>query len=444
MPAATEDTTKQAAEDNSSFKEIMGGFMEKVKADAPPPTKSKEKPNGKSDTAGGSDKQQPADKLAVDAGATVKGAGDVHTDKPRTVDTGKTASDKAPEKSATKADPSDDDWDSKPQPKSSDQWETFKKSRKVERDALRADIKTREDKIEALNKKQAELEAKVQTPARAELSDEIKSKIERLEGENKELHERITVLDVTKNPKFEKYFSEKFTEIYSDAKSVVGEEQASRIERILKFQDPEYRQEQLNAFYADMEDEGARDDLRAIVRDLKKVERERDGEVKKADEHRATIQAKAALEAERNTSHLKGMFEQAVKGVQDPEKGFAPFQLRDGDENWNKGVQTRLDEVRKLLFSPQELSQEAAARYAFAAVGIAPIVESYKADKSAWAQEKANLEAQINELKGAQPTAGTTTSKTITAGERTQMSRDMKPGAHSRAWANKAAEMANQ
>lgn len=444
MPPAPETTELEVKEElidglpAGSPKSIMSGFMKGVKAlDLESDTK-KEEPSGKVITEQRPVKVAPTAKPAVDNTAPPEKASDA----PRDAGGDNGGADTEKDKSLTEAKPDatkaiedkDDDYLNAPQPKDKKGWEKWTGNRAKKETALRNDIKTRDTQINELKTKLTELETK--STVSTEPSPELKTQLDRLAGENKELTEAVMRLRVTEHPKFKAHYQAPIDDAISEAKAIVGDEHAPTVERILKMDDNEYRKAQLDDFLSTLDDEGTKADVRGIVRDIRKANTEKAKEIKRVQEHNMTLDAQESTAATEKAAKAKTLqetaFKETLRELTDPEKGFAVFQPREGDDAWNQGVQKRLEAAKGLLTS-NSLDPKVVVKAAHFAVALPAVLSAYHAESEAWKAEKTALESKLAELVAAQPKGGGTRSSEDSG--KLKIDKDKKPWQQSSAWA---------
>lgn len=275
-------------------------------------------------------------------------------------------------------------------PRSAKDWEARKskqaerqKAIEAERDAIKAERDAVKAEIETLKK---------QGPS---------PELEALKKERDELSDRLRLVAVTEHPKFKAYFENKTNAQIELAKRTVGTERAARVEEILKMAPSEHRDMQLEEFAADLTD-FKRSQLGSVVMALSQIQQERETEVTKArDNYKAMSesQEKAQTEARQKIQQQsEKSFNDKVNLAQDAKGGLFVFQKRDGDTEWNKGVDNRIEEAKRLMFGQgtPDLIAEAALR----AVSLPVVLQTLiKRD-----EELSGLREQIKALSASAPT----------------------------------------
>ncbi len=427
-------------------RDLMKNWMAGVdKLMADPEPKPKE-PSGKNPPAERPADVAPATKPVVGDDAAAKGpdtaqgaSGADPGGKP--VADAKPAAEAAPE---AKKEEAKADWETAPAPKGAKEWDKWKEGRRTAETKLKQEIQAREAKIKEFETKVTELESKASSGT--EPDPLTKAQLDRLETENKALTESIMRLRVTEHPKFKAHYQAPIDDAITEAKTIVGEEHAATVEKILKMDDNEFRKSQLDEFLSNFDDEGVKTDIRGIVRDIRKVHIDRKKEIDRVEAHNATLsaqeQAAAKTKSEQETKARESAYLNTVKALTDPVKGFLPFQTKDGDEAWNEGVQKRIDAAKGLL-SGQNLSPDQIVQAAHWAVALPAVVQMHDAAFESWKQEKAKFEAQIAELSKAQPSGGSGAPKEQST-DKIKVKAGMKPWQISKSWADAAHAMTQE
>lgn len=310
-------------------------------------------------------------------------------------------------KPVEKAAPAAEELDESKVPRTTADWEKFKaKHTKAEID-LKAAITARETKIKELEAAQKSLEEKA---SKAGETADKNPEIERLKKLNDELTEKMMVLDVTQDPRFVKYFSDKQNAQIELAKKIVGPEKAEDMAKALALPDDgeygEIKEAQLQEIMQDMTPlQQAR--LGSVMNQLVAINQERDSEVSKAKELAASKATKADEARKSVMEQGKQIFEKVVKQMQDKEKGFPAYIEREGDEAWNSGVKKRIDLAGKLL-TGEGMKPEDIMAATLQAAAVPVILDSYRADMTEARNKISTLEEQVKQLKAAQPAGGGT------------------------------------
>lgn len=443
-PAAVEDESAGGVAPGATASERpMSGWMNAIGDldtplnDTPPPKKEDKTNASPNDTPGRSAVAPPADRLPVGDDSVAKAKAE--TEAKEKAEAARLEAEKiaADAKGTDKTgDDADEKW-----PRNSTDWDKFKKKRAERETALRKEIETRDAKLKELEGKTTEYETKLKaTPA---VDPDLQSKVTRLEARNKELTEKITVLDVTAHPDFISYFEKKTKAAHEDASAILGEEKGKEFVKILGYPEGDWKNIQMEEFYAGLNDV-EKSEIGTVRKELRAIERERVDEIKSANEHKTTLltegAAKAKADTENRTKVMVETFNSVTKAMQDPKNGNPVFQLRDGDDAWNSEVPKRIEAVKSLLLS--SIKPDQVVRAAYQAVALPIVLQHYQADGKAWVEEKTKLEAQVKALSAAQPGGGGTGGNGTEV--ETKLPADTNPHDRAKAWAAKMAKAAQE
>jgi hypothetical protein len=299
------------------------------------------------------------------------------------------------------AEPADKGGEPDKWPRSAQDWQKFIKVR----DENYAKRDTRIKELEAkLSEADKALKGLPTDPATFET---LKQERERFATEAKDLSERLRLAAIESHPKFKAYYDGKVTAQVELAKRVVGATKADAIAEALKLPDGAWKTARLEELSTDLSPVQA-SRLGGVLNAIEEIEAERRSEVARAKGDFETAQAKAAAEStaarERTTAEAHALFESMVKQAGDAKDGIALFQLKDGDEAWNKAVKERVDGARATLFGGTNGSAKPAPdnliRKALLAEAFPALLENYNALLTA----SEALKAQVEKLTKATPT----------------------------------------
>jgi len=403
-PAVADDAGTTTTTEDSRPKS-MAGWMAGIKEMTAPPAPDKAKAENNDG------KETKTDAGANGGAAPPVDAGTVPPAKPDADKAGASAAPKDEKPPAAGAATTTEDDDERP-PRTSADWKARRAKVKQREDALNREIESRDTQLKELQGKLTEFESKLSQPT--EPPPEIKSELDRLAAQNKELSDRIMVLDVTQHPDFQTYFENKRANAIGKAKRIVGEAQAAEVEKILAMPDSEYKSNQLETLLSEMTDM-QRSRMAVVVDELENAELERKAEITKATTHAEKLkterEAKAKQRQEAFEKAKQNGFTEVLNMFQDPDpkKGFMLYQKKpdgqEGAKEWNAAVDKRIADAKSLLFggnmTPQKVS-EAALR----AVAMPAILEAYQHDLKEWTDKISKLEAQVKTLSAAQPAQG--------------------------------------
>lgn len=432
-----------AAPPAESFGSSLKSFMDDpiLKPQAPAP----KEPDGKTNAPERPGNVAPADKPGVADPAPAKDAG-APASKPAGDDKGgggpadaAPATAKADTEAKPAAAPAKEDWETAAAPKTNKEWDKWRQGRKEKETALRTEIQTRDTQLQELQTKLAEAEQKAS--ASAELPPETQERLKALEAENKELHQRFMETEVTADPKFAAYFKNKFDSAIKMAKQAVGQERAEQVEKIMKLQDPEFKQAKIEEFLSELESDYQKGLVTNAVSRYAEIEEEREQEIGKAKSLREQKQAQDSTRQEQAVKVRDDLFNRTLKAKQDPKTGFAPFQLKDGDNAWNQGVAKRV-EYAKALLTGEGVKPDAIVEAVFQAASLGPVLQAYQHDLQQWKTEREGLQAKIDDLAKGLPAGGESLEGEDARPEHMRFKKDDDPAKVMQNFAASAAKMA--
>lgn len=290
--------------------------------------------------------------------------------------------------------PATDKW-----PRSADEWKKFiavRDGNYAKRDARIKELEA------AVADKDTKLKGLPTDPATFET---LKTERERYEKEAKDLSERLRLAAITTHPKFVAHYEKLMNDQVDIAKRAVGAEKADAIAEALRLPDGAWKNARIEELTAGLSNVVA-SRIGTVMNAMESIEAEKRGEVARAKGDYEAAQAKAAADQtaarEHTVAQAHAQFDAIVKQASDPKDGIALFQLKDGDEAWNKAVAARIEGARATLFGAngKGLDPEALIRKALVAEAFAPLLESYQAALT----EASALKAQVEKLTKATPT----------------------------------------
>lgn len=321
-------------------------------------------------------------------------------------------------------------------PQSKKDWDKFKTVRKETEDKLKAEIAENKKQLETAQARIKEIEG-----AKPGEDPATKAEIERLTAENKELTDRLTVLDVTKHPKFEAHYNGRTTEQMERAKHILGDEAYKEFEAALKMPEGEE---------ADAKFEGILENLSSIkktklgnvLQALDKIDQDKQADIRNAEQKRKEIGDKTKQQKDAITASRDKLFNDQLAKFQDKETGIPIFQERPGEENkeWNTGVQSRVQLARKIL-TGQDMSPGAIIQATFHAAAFPALLKSYGLAMKEKEAEISKLQEQVKKLSAAQATGGATGGESENGAEKpkagTTTGKETSPHDISRSWVEK-------
>lgn len=239
--------------------------------------------------------------------------------------------------------------------------------------------------------------------ARKEL-DELKSKLSELEDSNvnvvledvqrerDELSKRLRVTNIERHPDFERKYSAKINAAVEQAKGVVGEENAERIEKLLKMDDSEHRTNALEDLFGELSTSKSAV-MGAIIQRVGEVNSERAGALADSETTYAEMVAQQRQAREATVASSDAVFSDVMKEA----SGIELFQPRDGDDEWNREIDSRVAQAKR-IFSGDNDQHELARASFWAASG--PKYRELLADSI---EINRRLREQLGNVNGATP-----------------------------------------
>ena len=222
--------------------------------------------------------------------------------------------------------------------------------------------------------------------------DDGSGKIARLESERDELSKELKLVSIERHPEFRRKFEERASKLVAAAKSMVGVGLDEKIVQILFMEEGDKKTEELDDIFSELPvSKQAR--LANIIQDMDNIQEERVEALNEANATYANLQ-----ESDRqNRAGFMHSNQQLFDEVSERAQSLEFFKLKDDDDEWNKGVQDRLDLARN-IYTGSTSSEELVLASLWAAQ--APIAREALA---AQVEVNRRLRAQLKEMQGATP-----------------------------------------
>lgn len=277
-------------------------------------------------------------------------------------------------------------------PRSAKDWDAFKAKRKERETALskeRDDIKAERDR---LNEEITTLKGQGPSP-----------ELETLKKERDEYEQQLRLHAVENHPKFKAYFDGKTNAQIELAKRIVGTDNADAISKALALPEGDYRDAKIQEVF-DTLSPLQQSRLGSVTNALSEIQAERQTEVARSRENFEKMQTEQKTAQERTAAESNKAAQDAVNDAlakaQDPKTGLFLFQKQEGNEAWNKEVDSRIAGFKHLATGPATREQRIQACRDAAAF---PAVLRYAQERDA---EIAKLTAQVKSLSAVQPSPG--------------------------------------
>ena len=220
--------------------------------------------------------------------------------------------------------------------------------------------------------------------------------LNKLKVERDDLDSRLKRLDLERHPQFQKHFTEKIDGAMAQAKKLVGTENSSRIEALLRMPDSEWKTAQLDEIMEALpRSKGSQ--LGALLNQLEQVQVERQKEL---DNWQVNLQAAgkvAEAKQQEQLGEISEAFERVAKSLGNGDQGLPAYRLREGDSEWNSAVQKRLDAARQLYLGNVPMQQRAQAAL------LAAVMPDLAQEAVAVAKERDQLKEELSALKKGKP-----------------------------------------
>jgi hypothetical protein len=263
--------------------------------------------------------------------------------------------------------------------KAATEWKKLKAAHKAEMEKFRAQV--------------AEMEAKLKSAPASSDTELLKKDLEALKRERDEYSEQLRMLDVERHPKFRAYYDAQVTAQVEKAKQIVGPERAGEIAEILALPESAWKAQRVNDLIADLTPY-QQTRLGATLDKLADISLERDGEIRKARENFAKIEAEKAAAAKAAEENTVRAFDKTVETLDDT---WVMYKPREGDAEWNNGVKERMEFARAIYRG--ELEPQDLAKQALLAASVPTMLKAFEAQ----VQRAKALEDELKELRAASP-----------------------------------------
>lgn len=228
--------------------------------------------------------------------------------------------------------------------------------------------------------------------------EDITSQLAALRAERDDYQKRLESVAVERSPRFEAQFKPRLDAAMSLAKSVVGPEQATRIEQILSMPDSVYRNAELRAIAQNLVDDPlSLSQFGNAVAEVNRISMERQNAAAKSSElfkqWTSEEQQRAEQSRQATTQQAQSKFDSEFSQWQSLEF----FKAKPGDEAHNAAVNNRISLAREIYNGGLPMEEVARASI-WAAIG-----PDLAAQLTALQAENAALKAEGSSLRGSQP-----------------------------------------
>lgn len=222
-----------------------------------------------------------------------------------------------------------------------------------------------------------------------------------LEKERDDLKSKHDAFIVQFTPEFQQKYDTQIASTLGSLKNLIPEAEAAKLADILQLPESPYRRKMI-AEATESLDAYTVTEIAHIGREVQRMNQERKDSMTKASQTLSTIAEERQKQAKEADERQGKAFDEKFKEFSEGEKAIPVFQKRDGDKEWNAGVEER-SRVARVIYRGEfdtDHDRAEAAAWAAAAPGI---LQSWKADVAAKDAEIAQAKATIERLQGANP-----------------------------------------
>ena len=184
-----------------------------------------------------------------------------------------------------------------------------------------------------------------------------------LQAERDELSEQLRVSSIERHPEFRRKFDDRISAVVKNAQSTVGEHNADQIARLLKMDDSEMRTEGIEQIFAELSP-SRQAKLGAMLAQVDDIRSERRMMLENSEESYKQLAAAGDAQREAHIAASNKLFD----GVVGEARGLEVFAARDGDDEWNGEVNSRIEQARN-IFTGDSDAEELARASLWAAAG---------------------------------------------------------------------------
>jgi len=254
-------------------------------------------------------------------------------------------------------------------------------------------------RAEKLESELNEVREKLKSALDPTVADELKKQVS-------ELDEIVNKNAIAEHPRFKAKYDAQIAKEVATAAKLVPKEAAGEVEALLSLPETAQRNRRLNEIADELDNVAQKKFLNAV--DLAdRLSSERAGEIANWKVNKMRLAELSEQEKSQAVEHQTRTVEKALKSVlpkfTSEENGVELFRKVDGNEEWNKVVEARLENVRKLTAA--ELSKEDTAEMAAWAISGSEYRKLFLTQRVLVAR----LQEEIATLKSGEPDFGTGT-----------------------------------
>lgn len=269
------------------------------------------------------------------------------------------------------------------------------------------DFKLLKEERDQARQSLAEMEKKL-----SDLKDNnVDEVLEKLKQERDALSDQLKTAALERHPDFIKQFDGKIDQVVSTAKATVGEHNEERIERLLRMEESEMRNDGLEQIFAELSPT-RQAKLGAMLAQIDAIKAERAGMLSNQADALNELNAKYDQQQQERLKNSDAAWESALSQAK---QHVEVFQKKDGDDEWNNGIDSMVTSARGLFSGEGATSLEEMARATLWAAAAPRLRSMLNAER----EKTAKLEAALASGNNSNPSLSGSPSGEAKAGEKT-------------------------
>lgn len=232
-------------------------------------------------------------------------------------------------------------------------------------DRFRAQEAVKHEAVQRASKLELELKA-AQEQLKKAPPPQDNTELERLRKENEQYDEMLKKAQLAEHPKFKAHYDGQIAAEIESAKKLVAPNKAEEVASLLGLPDSRERNRRLNEIVEDM-DKVEAGKLVGAIGSIDKLQSGKAAELNNWRENiaRTTELSRKEQELAASARHqsVEAAFTSVATKFSNEETGVELFRKVEGNDDWNKGVEARLENVKKLTsanLTPQDQAEMAA------------------------------------------------------------------------------------
>jgi len=251
-----------------------------------------------------------------------------------------------------------------------------------------------------------ELESARQELTSAKAADQS-TVLAQLKTERDDLSTRLKAASLERHPDFQNYYQSKIDSVLAQIKSAAGDENGEQAAQIATMPDSEWRTASMEEIFANLPaSQQAR--MGALLTRVDELNAEKATQLQQAEAAYEQMNSQQDAQRAETIKASESVMSDAVTEA----RALEVFQMREGDDDWNTGVNARLETANNVFLG--ENDEPALARASLWAAA-AP---KYRELLGAQIEVNRRLQAQLKELQGATPSVDAETASSTPAEEK--------------------------